>query len=193
MKNSKNKMIVFGIFLALILLIGGTYAWLTLRIDGKKTVRLHSGILSLKLDEEASEGISIKNAYPMTDIEGLATKGYDFTLTNDGNVPSNYTIYLVDLEIDSTKTRMSDSVVKYNLVKEELDSDGNSLGNPTDTKKLLSEIGANPNRILDSGVMQPGETYKYKLKTWMDYGADNSSQGTVFKTQIKVEGTQIRE
>lgn len=193
MKNSRNKLIVFGILLALIFLIGGTYAWLTLKVEGTKTVKLRSGTLSLSLDEEASEGISIKNAYPMTDEEGLANKGYEFNLINDGDIPSNYVIYLVDLEIDSTKTRMSDNAVKYSLLKEELDSDGNILKDPTDTKRLLSETGINPNRILDSGVIQPGEVYKYKLKTWMDYNADNSSQGTIFKTQIKVEGTQIRE
>ena len=190
---SKNKNVFLAIVAVLILLIGGTYAWYTMTLSGNKTVKIHAGKLSLDIDESASEGISISNAYPMTDQEGLATPGYSFTLKNDGNIASTYTIYLVDLELDEGKTRMPDSAVKYNLKKTEYNDDATEKKNATETKQLLSLTGTNPNRILDTGTLQPGEYNTYLLKTWMDYSAGNDSQGTVFKTQIKVEGVQIKE
>ncbi len=190
---SKNKNVFLAIVAVLILLIGGTYAWYTMTLSGNKTVKIHAGKLSLDIDESASEGISISNAYPMTDQEGLATPGYSFTLKNDGNIASTYTIYLVDLELDEGKTRMVDSAVKYNLKKTEYNDDATEKEEATETTQLLSLTGTNPNRVLDTGTLQPGEYNTYLLKTWMDYGAGNDSQGTVFKTQIKVEGVQIKE
>lgn len=200
MKNfiSKNKKLVFGLFAMLILLIGGTYAWYTITLEGKKTVKVHSGTLSLEIDEEASEGISIEDAYPMTDEEGLEGNSYNFKLTNDGNIPSNYVVSLEDMEIDSIdpvtsnpRKRMSNDVVKFNLEKTSFGTDGTQNGDTIETRNLLSTLGED--KVLDRGILQPNESVEYSLKLWMDYRAGNDSQRTAFKTRVKVDGEQIKE
>ena len=121
------------------------------------------------------------NAYPMTDQEGLNTTVYTFSLVNDGTMDSNYTVYLDDLDLDSTKTRMDDSIVKYNFQKNEESA----------TTGTISSLGTSPNRILDTGVIEKGKTIKYKLQVWMDYSADNSQQATTFSTQLRIEANQV--
>ena len=47
----KNKKQIVAIALALVLLLGGTYAWLTLTLNGTKKVRIEAGTLALELNE----------------------------------------------------------------------------------------------------------------------------------------------
>lgn len=180
MRKQKRE-IVLLIVVALILMLGSTYALLNFRKNGEKTNVLRAGTLSLKLNEETADGISLTNAYPMTNQEGLSTTVYTFSLVNDGTVNSNYTVYLDDLDLDSTKTRMDDSIVKYNFQKND----------STSTIGTISSLGASPNRVLDSGVIEKGKTIKYKLQVWMDYSADNSQQATTFSTQLRIEANQV--
>ena len=191
--KSNLKKVSFFAIIVMILLIGGTYAWYTLTLHGTKTVKLHAGKLSIELDEELSEGIHLSNTYPMTDDEGMATEEYHFTIKNDGNIPSNYVVNLVDLDITEGKNRMSDEAVKFNLAKTKYNEDKTIKEDLTNTKKLLSLTGQNPNRILDSGTLQPNEYNEYTLKLWMDYNAGNEEQGAILKAQIKIENTQIQE
>lgn len=191
--KSNLKKIPFIIIMVMILLVGGTYAWYTLTLRGTKTVRLHAGTLSIELDEELSEGIHLSNTYPMTDEEGMATKEYHFTIKNDGNIPSNYVVNLNDLDLTEGKNRMNDEAVKFNLSKTKYNDDKTIKENETNTKKLLSLTGANPNRVLDSGLLQPNEYNEYTLRVWMDYDAGNEEQGAIFKAQVKVESTQVQE
>lgn len=193
MLKSNLKKISFAAIIVMILLIGGTYAWYTLTLHGTKTVRLHAGTLSIELDEGLSEGIHLSNTYPMTDEEGMATKEYHFTIKNDGNIPSNYVVNLNDLDLNEGKNRMSDEAVKFNLAKTKYNDDETVKEAETNTKKLLSLTGANPNRVLDSGLLQPNEYNEYTLRVWMDYNAGNEEQGSIFKAQVKVENTQIQE
>lgn len=193
MLKSNLKKISFAAIIVMILLIGGTYAWYTLTLHGTKTVRLHAGTLSIELDEGLSEGIHLSNTYPMTDEEGMATKEYHFTIKNDGNIPSNYVVNLNDLDLNEGKNRMSDEAVKFNLAKTKYNDDKTVKEAETNTKKLLSLTGSNPNRVLDSGLLQPNEYNEYTLRVWMDYNAGNEEQGSIFKAQVKVENTQIQE
>lgn len=179
MENKKK--IILLVAVALILLMGTTYAWFNFTKSSEKTNVLHAGTLSLKLSEETEGGIFLTNAYPMTDQEGLNTTVYTFSLVNDGTMDSNYTVYLDDLDLDSTKIRMDDSIVKYNFQKNEESA----------TTGTISSLGTSPNRILDSGVIEKGKTIKYKLQVWMDYSADNSQQATTFSAQLRIEANQI--
>ena len=84
----KNKKQVIAIALALVLLIGGSYAWLSVTLKGTKKVRIEAGTLSLVLDE--GNAINVSDSVPMSDADGLATDAYTFSLQNNGNVTSEY-------------------------------------------------------------------------------------------------------
>ena len=183
-KEQKKKLYRFGlpVILGTILLLGVSYAWLSLTLTGTKTNVLKAGTLSLVLNDTTGNGIDMSGAVPMLDEVGETQSPYTFTLTNNGDVESEYTIYLDDVSLESNETRLPDSVIKYNLVK-----DGSS------STALLSTLGSNPNRILDSGVIGPEESHSYELRLWLDENATNEIAGQVFRGQIRVEAEQIIE
>ncbi len=180
-ENKKKKLFMIGMSVLLILdlVIGGTYAWFTLQLNGTKVNVLKAGTLSLILNDENSMGISQEKAVPMLDEVGETLDPYHFTLENHSDIASEYTIYLDDIDLETDETRMADSKVKYQLVK-----DG------TKTTALLNTLGENPNRILDSGTIDGNATITYDLRLWIDENTGNEAMGQVVKTKIRVVATQ---
>ena len=194
-KNSsfvqKNKKLLLSVFLGVIVVIGVSYAWLQITLTGTKKVVIRSGNLSLNLDEDASEGISLTNAYPMTDQEGLKTTSYDFTLKNDGTIPNSYTIYLEDTTGETDIKAFP--VLKYDIKKTEYNDDDSVKTAEVDTMQLLSAIKTTDGIVLDSGTLEVGEYNKYSFKLWMDYDANDDYQNSHFKGNLKIVGNQIKE
>ena len=145
-KNKKATVIIISIFIVLILAILISYAYFTTELNGTDQI-VKVGELELVLDE-TSEGISLDNAIGISDSEGLSLDGSTFELRNNGNNAIDYTIYLDDNTISDTDTRIDDNYLKYNLNK-----NGENTG-----ATLLTRIGANPNRVLDSGTIK-GDSY----------------------------------
>lgn len=169
-------MLIISIIGALAIVIGVSYAWFTLTLHGTKNQVIKSGYLELKLDESASNGITLDNAMPITDAEGKNTTSYKFTLKNTGTMDTQYQLKLTDQAISGT--RMPDTAVKYWL------KTNDSVLEP----QLLSRL---QNRSLDNGVLKAGESISYELKVWIDYDAANEVQGTKFNAKINVTGKQI--
>ena len=187
--SRKVKIIVIAICTVLLLVMGATYAWLRLTLNGSKVNVLRAGGLELTLDE-TSEGITLEDVVPVTDAKGLQGKEYTFTLENKGS-DSSYTIYLDDvLDIDQNgendfeeSERMRDSDIKYSLIK-----------NGTTTTKVLTETGTNPNRVLDSGIIKKGTTNTYSLRLWIKEEAENDSiMNKIFAAKLRIEAEQKTE
>ena len=187
----KNKKQVIAIALALVLLIGGSYAWLSVTLKGTKKVRIEAGTLSLVLNE--GNEINVSDSVPMSDVDGLKTDAYTFSLENNGNVTSEYTIYLDDASIDSADERFDDSALKYSLKK----NDGAS------TTALLSTLqDSNGKRVLETGTIEAGTTNTYSLNLWIKDEAtnddvqttkDGQTVGKVFAGKLRIEASQIKE
>lgn len=182
--------LLIALVAALVVIIGGTYAWLTLTKTGTKVNVITTGTFELVLDDKASEGISITGeaAQPIATSEGLKLDGYNFTLRNTGDLSANYTIYLDDITtIDGTEegtpvtNRMNDKYVRYAL-------------NYTENNEtaLLNTTGEHPNRILYTGTLAGGTSKDFNLKLWIDEGADNNAMGTTFAGKIRVEAIQTK-
>ncbi len=180
-ESNKKKLFMIGmsVLLILILVIGGTYAWFTLQLNGTKVNILKAGTLSLILNDENSVGISQEKAVPMLDEVGETLDPYHFTLENHSDIASEYTIYLDDIDLETDETRMTDSKVKYQLTKDE-----------TKTTALLNTTGTHPNRVLDSGTIAGNTTITYDLRLWIDSDATNDVMGTTLKTKLRVVATQ---
>ena len=187
----KNKKQVIAIALALVLLIGGSYAWLSVTLKGTKKVRIEAGTLSLVLDE--GNAINVSDSVPMSDVDGLATDAYTFSLENNGNVTSEYTIYLDDASIDSADERFDDSALKYSLKKNAEAS----------TTALLSTLqDDNGKRVLETGTIEAGTTNTYSLNLWIKDEAtnddvqtttDGNTIGKVFAGKLRIEASQVKE
>ena len=160
--------------IAIIAVIGVSYAWFTQVLTGEKKATLTAGELKLVLDE-GENTISVSPAVPMSNADGEATDPYTFTLTNSGNVTSVYTIYLDDDAVSGD--RISDSLIKYNIEKD---------GQPG-TSALLTAMG---DRIIDSGTIAPGASQEYALRLWIDETATTAISGQEFAAKIRIDASQ---
>lgn len=171
------------ILIILTLSLAITYAWLTISLSGTKTNDVIVGTLSLKLDDEESEAIYLENATPVYDYIGLSYTPYTFSLTNDGNVPSNYIVYLDNVEIPDGIIRMNDKYIKCNIVK-------NNVSQPN---VFLSDVIEDNSKVIDKGTLEVGQTNTYDMRLWIDKDVDNKVMSTMFAGRIRVEAEQIKE
>ena len=178
LKNNK-KIIIIGIVIIVLLLIGVAFAYLTTTLHGEKEYLVRVGSLGLRL-EEGNE-LTLEKQIPLEDSEGMILDGFNFSLINEGNIETDYTIYLDDIELDEGETRMPDSAIRYSLTKNE------KAGSADD----LSNMGVNPNRVVDSGSIAVDETINYTLRIWIDYDATTEeASGKTFKGKLRVEASQ---
>ena len=175
MNNKSKKLLVLT--LILVLLIVGSYAWLTLAIDKTNTNVLRAGTLSLVLDDTTSGGIKLEKAVPISDTKGKTGTEYTFTLQNKGTKAASYTIYLDDVALEASETRMDDSKVKYQLTK-----------NSNEKVALLNTLS---DKVLDSGEIAGSTTNTYSLRVWIDSAALNEVMGTILYKELRVEATQV--
>lgn len=180
MKENKNKIVII-ILVGIILILSGTYAWLTIRVLGEKKNTLVVGTLSLNLKEE--NFISIENAMPIEDKDGLKQTPYTFEVVNDGTIDSEYEVYLDDEAIDNNETRMNNEYIKYNFIKNGISNGVNKLSN----------LNTQTNRLLDKGTLKVGEKITYNLRLWIDKDTTNDVMKTVFSGKIRIESSQIKE
>ena len=179
-KNKKATVIIISIFIVVILAILISYAYFSTQLSGTDQI-VKVGELELVLDE-TSEGISLDNAIGISDSEGLSLGGSTFELRNNGSKAVDYTIYLDDNSVEETDVRIDDKYLKYNLNKNGANSGAT----------LLTRIGANPNRVLDSGTIEGKTTNKYKLNLWITDEVDGNYSEQVFSGKLRVEVSQER-
>ena len=179
-KKKKIITIVISILIIIILIMAVSYAFFSTQLSGTDQV-VKVGTLDLVLDE-TSEGISLDNAIGISDSKGMSTTPSTFKLINNGNKAVDYTIYLDDNTIGDTDTRIDDKYLKYNLNKNGTDSGAT----------LLTSIGSNPNRILDSGTIEGKGTNEYSLNLWITDEVDGNYSGQVFSGKLRVEVSQAK-
>ena len=191
-KKDKRKKIlkVSGLVGLFLLVFGLSYALFTVTLNGTKKVKVKTGKLELQLLDEnnqditdsnnAGYSINLENQVPVDDETGLGTQAFAFKLKNTGTIDAKYTIYLDDVALETGEDRLPDSAVRYSLTK------NGSEENPSD----LTNIGTNPNRKLDEGVIKQDTTNTYTLKVWIDEDAGNEAMDKVFNTTLRVEGAQ---
>ncbi len=162
---------IFVIFLSV------TYAFINVTLQGTRRQVITAGTLELDLVEDENN-ISISNALPMYDEVGMIQDPFTFRLINNGDNSVNYRLKLADITAGS---KLSKSIVKYGLTKEE-----------TDTINLLSTLS---NGVIDEGTINGRETINYKLRLWIDSNVTDNSviSGKSLKYKIEIEAGQLEE
>ena len=96
-KENKNKklLILVGILLVILVALGITYAYLRTTLEGQKDYVIRAGSLDLILNE--GNELTLEKQIPIEDSEGMTLDGFSFSLTNKGNIATDYTIYLDDI------------------------------------------------------------------------------------------------
>ena len=177
-KNNK-KIIIIATAIIILLLLGIAFAYLVTTLHGEKEYIVRAGSLGLKLEE--SNELTLEKLIPIEDSEGMSLDGFNFSLVNNGNIETDYTIYLDDIPLDEGETRMPDSAIRYSLTRD------NVVGNADD----LTNMGTNPNRVVDTGTIEPDQTINYTLRIWIDYDATTEeASGKTFKGKLRVVAKQ---
>lgn len=178
--NKKSKMMLIILLVALIIIIIAlSYAAFSFSKTGSENV-ITLGTLELTLNE--GNTISLEDTYPLTDSEGLALSGYDFTLENTGTADVDYVIYLDNVEITSPDVKLDDMYLKYSFDKNDI----------VGTAEFLESLGEDGSRILDQGTLNSGEENSYVLRVWPTIEVDGDFGGQVWKGRIRVTGDQVR-
>ena len=171
------------LILVFCVILGISYAYLSIFLTSNKENIVKVGDLSLILDETSSNGITLENGVAITDEEGLTQEGASFSLKNNGKAYVCYKLYLDDKDLSSGETRVDDKLIKFSLDKD------NEVG----TAQTLPMIGTNPNRLLDEGTIDSGKSISYKLRLWFNSEIDANYSGQVFKGKLRVEATQCEK
>ena len=169
-KKEYAKIIVLAVFL-LVITIGGSYALFQTTIKGNKQTEVVAG--TLKVEYEDKNTISLNNASPLTDVEGLNQEPYTFTVRNIGTLNGKYTIYLEEKEGNT----LDKSNIKYSIKEGEGDWSSPVL--------LSSGLVLKENRILEKG-----EEETYQIKMWLKEDATNEVQGQTYKAKVVVNVVQ---
>ena len=171
---TRKKYIIISIviiLISIIVLIGSSYAILTMTIEGDKKISVTAGIL--KVDFTDGNYINLDNAAPVTDKQGLKTSPYTFTVTNTGNINA---YYHVSLEEDSNNT-LDNSYLKMRLT--------NDKGYDSGVIKV-NNYGKGIFEIRGEEEIEPEDTVTYELRLWLDEDADNNAQCKLYQSKIVV-------
>ena len=179
-KDRRSKIMLIIILVALIIIIIAlSYAAFSFsRIGSENVITL--GTLELTLNE--GNTINLEDTYPLTDSEGLALSGYDFTLENTGTAAVDYVIYLDNIAIESPNVKLDDMYLKYSFDK------NNTIG----TAEYLETLGEDGSRVLDQGTLNSGEENSYVLRVWPTIEVDGDFGGQVWKGKLRITGDQVR-
>ncbi len=188
LKDSDKKQImslVLVICLVGIVLLGTSYAWLTVTKSSTNSIGITAGTLNLQFSDTESSTITLTDNVPISDSEGLASTPYTFTITNKGNVKSNYTIYLDDVNLDSGETKLDDKYVKYSLTK-------NSGTATTALINSLTPVSNSTSLQLTTGTLETENSQDtYTLRVWLDEDNFNKeATSKTFKKTLRIEATQ---
>ena len=180
MKEKRNKiMMIILLVVLIIVIIALSYAAFRFSITGSENV-ITLGKLELTLTE--GDTINLEDTYPLTDAEGLALDGYDFTLENTGTAAVDYVIYLDNVEIDAPDVKLDDKYLKYSFDKD----------NVVGTAEYLETLGTDGSRILDQGTLDSKESHNYNLRVWPTIEVDGDFGGQVWKGKLRITGDQVR-
>ena len=166
MKDNKKLKIYISLFVTIIIVIGISYAYFFLRreqtndnIIGTRTC------LDTSLTEQTAK-ISLTEAFPISDEDGLKQTPFTFSVTNNCDSYVKLTITIENENRESTST----SLLKDNLIKVNLSPKGTTtssnllLGNQT----LVDIENSRKGYKLTTTGLKGNETKEFDLRTWMD-------------------------
>ncbi len=180
MRKRKIGFTICMLFLTVIALASTSYAIFKMNIVGKVNYSMSIGTLDFEIQGETN-AIRLNNAYPMTDSVGATLNPYTFSLTNTGDLDSEYRIFLLEDE-EQKNACVGCNFLKNDKLKFELKEDGTVVSGPT----LLSKV----NNLLTSGAIAPGVTKNFELRLWLTWDATIEEENKHYFAKIKVEAYQ---
>ena len=173
-KNKSRLKIYYSLLITIICIIGVSFAWFRLYLSQKEDNTLASRTcFNTTLTEDTSK-ISLTDAFPITDEDGLKQTPFTFTIKNNCN--SYVKVYIT---IDSTyRESTNTSYLKDNYMKVNISPKGTITGKSvTLGSQTLTDLENNRKGyiIINTGL-KANEEKSYDLRIWMD-SAVTTEQG----------------
>ena len=164
--EKKKIWIIGGLVLCLVAVIGITFAFFSTGGTQDTANTFTSGCLNIELTD-ASSSINLTNTYPISDVEGVDTTSYDFTIRNTCDTPTNYSINLESLK--QVSNSLNADYIKVSLSSDTFDNVISKLSANTEANSEIDN--AYEAYTLYTGNLGANETKTYHLKLWIDYNA----------------------
>ena len=164
----KKRIVILVVSLIAItgIIVGVSYAFFSIGGSQEQANTFTSGCLNISLTNE-STSINLTNTYPITDIEGLETTSYDFTIENTCTTETNYSINLESLNKQTNS--LSADYIKVALSSDTVDHVISKLSSNTSVTPEID--GSYESYNLYTGTLKGSESKTYHLKLWIDYDA----------------------
>ena len=175
--KAKSK-IIFIISLILIIILSGSYAYLSIIRKESDTYTFSTGCLNITLNN-ANNFLNVEKAIPVTDIEGLKEVGYTFSIENKCNNKSKYEINLESLNTNT----ISDEYIKVSLSSNSFDNIISKLISNKERDHLLEDTNKSYN--IYTGELNENEIKTFTLKEWLDYDTPNIG-ASIFQNKLNV-------
>ena len=164
------------------IIVGVSYAFFSVGGSQEQANTFTSGCLNISLTSN-SASINLTNTYPITDIEGLETTSYDFTIENTCNTATNYSINLESLNKQTNS--LSADYIKVALSSDTVDNVISKLSSNTSVTPEIE--GSYESYNLYTGTLQGEESKTYHLRLWIDYDATKEEAANkVYQSKINV-------
>ena len=173
-KKKKKLSLYYGLLVTVICIIGVSFAWFRLYLSQSEDNTLASRTcFNTTLTEDTSK-ISLTDAFPITDEDGLKQTPFTFTIKNNCN--SYVKVYIT---IDSTyRESTNTSYLKDNYMKVNISPKGTTTGKSVILgSQTLTDLENNRKGyiIINTGL-KANEEKSYDLRIWMD-SAVTTEQG----------------
>ena len=161
MKNKKTLLIGIGAFIAICLAVGISYAVWRITVSQTDTNRITADCFEITLTNE-KDMISLENAFPLYDEEGMKLTPYTFTIQNKC---ASYASYNINLELLDTVTE--DNRLDPQYLKVVLDENTPTILSSNEVvEPTLSNAYASYE--LTTGYLEQNEEKTYNLRLWLD-------------------------
>ncbi len=194
--NKKETLIsIVALLFIIIAVVGITYAAFSYTKAGTKSNKVTTSTITMNYNE-ATNGITLTNAFPMSDNDGKVltgegnTFGFTVTVTTGNNTPVGYEISAVK---DSNST-LSNNDVRIYLEKSTSGAEGtySSVLEPTGFSPInaTTEIGTPAGEmLLHSDSTTSTRTDYYILRMWIRSDYEITGESKFFTIKVNVYGT----
>ena len=166
MEDKMKIKIYYGLLITLVVFMGVSYAWFRLKLTQTNSNVIGTRTcLDASLTEKTSK-ITLSDAFPISDEDGLKQTPFTFTLKN--NCDSYVKVYIT---IDSKYRTSTDAAyLKDSFLKVNLSSKGTTDGSSVllGSQTLTELEGTNKGYILVTTGLKASEEKSYDLRVWMD-------------------------
>ena len=157
MKELKKQLIVntLIIVVAVVLFKGVSYSIDNDPTKDNKDLLIETGNMQVVLSVPNENNLLEDVSKITSDTSGLLQKGYEFTITNTGNIPIEYyEIRMVDQE--NKISTLPHKYLRFNLVKDNEKND------------IIKNLGDNDSILYSGYNLDIGKSSTFNLKIWLD-------------------------